>query len=99
MNRWIGLAELVRDAVHHGSIAVERVHQRVARRPLEIVAWVPPLGRAALGFAALQGRLIGATYAAIRGVNGVVGAVVVTALDAAAHEPPRGGVAQRPGRH
>ena len=82
MTRWRGLAELVQDAVHHGTLAVERVHQQVARTPLEILSYVPPLAVPAQGIAALQAAAIGATYTAIRAVNGVVGAAAVVAFEA-----------------
>jgi hypothetical protein len=82
MTRWRGLAELVQDAVHHGTLAVERVHQRVARTPLEILAHVPPLATPAQRIATFQAAAIGATYTAIRGVNGAVGAAAAIALEA-----------------
>lgn len=83
MTRWRGLAELVQDAVHHGSLAVERVHQRVARTPLEILAIVPPLATGARRLADCQAAAIGATYHAIRGVNGTVAAIAFAVADAA----------------
>jgi hypothetical protein len=82
MTRWRGLAELVQDAVHYGTLAVERVHQRVARTPFEFLACVPPLAATAQGIAAFQATVIGATYTAIRGVNCTVGAAAVVALEA-----------------
>jgi hypothetical protein len=81
MTRCRGLAELLRDAVHHGTIAVERVHQHVARTPLEVIAHLPPLAAPARRFAALQGAWIGATYSTIRAVNGAVGVLAVAAAE------------------
>jgi hypothetical protein len=83
MTRWEGVVQLVADAVHHGSLAVERVHQRVARTPLDVAACVPPLAPGARRVAACQAALIGATYSAIRGVNAAAGAAAALALEAA----------------
>jgi len=93
VTRWRGVVELVQDAVHHGTLGVERIHQRVARRPLDVVAHVPPLAGAARCVAGCQAAVIEATYAAIRVVNGVVGAVAGAALDATVGEAPRDPVA------
>ncbi len=87
MTRWRGLVELVRDAVHHGTLGVEKVHQSVARTPLDLLALVPPLAPPARAIAACQAALIATTYATVRGVNAVAGAVVGACVDAAAREP------------
>lgn len=83
MTRWHGLTELVQDAVHHGTAAVEKVHQQVARAPLDMLAHVPPLAAGARWAADRQASLIAATYGTIRGVSAAVGAVVGACLDAA----------------
>jgi hypothetical protein len=93
MTRWRGVVELVQDAVHHGTLGVERVHQRVARTPLDVIAHLPPLAGAARCVAGCQAAVIGATYAAIRAVNGVVGTVAGAALDVTWGEAPRDPVA------
>jgi hypothetical protein len=74
--------------VHHGALAVERVHQRVARTPLELLAHVPPLASGARRFAACHAAVIGATYAAVRGVNAIVGTVAAVAIELAADGAP-----------
>lgn len=88
MTRWVGVAELLQDAVHHGTMAVERVHQHVARTPLDVLAHVPPLAPVATRAAALQAAVIGATYTTIRLVNGTVATLAIVALHATADEPP-----------
>jgi hypothetical protein len=93
MTRWGGVVELLQDAVHHGTLGVERVHQRVARTPLDLVALVPPLAGAARCVAGCQAAVVGATYAAIRIVNGVVGTAAGAALDVTLGEAPRDPVA------
>jgi hypothetical protein len=96
VTRWRGLTDLLQDAVHHGTAAVERVHQSVARTPWELMARVPPLAPAAREAAAWQARIIGATYGSIRAVNAVAGAVVGACLEAALR-PPRSGATQADG--
>ena len=82
--RWKGLAELVRDAVHHGTLGVEEVHQRVAATPLELIALVPPLAAPARWLAGCQRELIATTYTTIRAANAAAGALVGVGLDLAA---------------
>ena len=41
LSRARGLAALVRDAVEHGSRAVEKVHLEIARRPFTVLEHVP----------------------------------------------------------
>lgn len=93
MTRWVGVAQLLQDAVHHGTLAVERVHQHVARTPLDVLARVPPLAPVATRAAALQAAVIGATYTTIRLVNGAVATLAIAALHATVDErtPPGGG--------
>jgi hypothetical protein len=90
MTRWRGVAELVRDAVHHGTLAVEKVHQRVARTPFEVLALAPPLAAPARWLAARQAQLVGGTYTTIRAVNAVAGAIAGAIADAVG-QPPRSG--------
>ena len=95
MTRWHGLVDLVQDAVHHGTIAVEKVHQRVARTPLDVIACVPPLAPAARWAADRQARVIAATYATIREGDAAVGTVVGTCLEAAARSQSDAGDRER----
>jgi hypothetical protein len=87
MTRWRGLKDLIVDAVHHGATGVETVHRRTAQTTIDVIARVPGLGGPARAVGAVQDAAIGATYEAIRRVNGAVGAVVGLVLDAA--EGPR----------
>ena len=81
MTRWHGLKDLVEDAVKHGATAVEEVHQRVARKPLEILAIVPPLSGAARWVSTIQSATIATTYGSIRVVNRMVGAIAGAVID------------------
>ncbi len=83
MNRLRGLTELVEDAVQHGTIAVEKVHQSVARTPLDAVAVVPPLAATARRIAAWQAHAIATTYATIRVTSAAAAELVRVCLDAA----------------
>lgn len=85
-----GLAELAQDVVHHGTVAVEKVHQSVARTPLDVLAIVPPLRAPARWLAAWQSRLIATTYETIRETSAEVGLLLGACIDAAdrARRPP-----------
>ena len=75
--RWRGLVALVRDAVEHGSRAVEKVQLETAARPFGILEQVPGLAEAT--------RVVHVIHdATVSGVHGVVRAVsraVVTTVD------------------
>jgi uncharacterized membrane protein len=88
MKRWLGLAELLEDGIDHGTIAVEQVHQATARIVFDVLERVPPLAPPARLARSLQQEAISRTYRTIRLVNGVVGALVGTALAAAESDPP-----------
>jgi hypothetical protein len=92
VTRWRGLSDLVQDAVHHGTVAVEKVHQSVARTPLDVLALVQPLAPAARWAAAWQATIIAGTYATIRGVNAAAGMLVGACIEAAPRSEPRGDV-------
>jgi hypothetical protein len=97
MTRWHGLKDLLVDAVHHGSSAVEEVHQAVARRPIEILQRVPPLASTARLVGACQSAGISAVYGAIRAVNAAAGQVAGAIIDlASAHEEPARGAPRAP---
>jgi ABC-type phosphate/phosphonate transport system permease subunit len=82
VSRLRGLAMLLEDAVVHGTIAVEKVHQSVARTPLDVLATLPPLAGAARSIAACQAAAIAATYAIIRETSAAAGVLVHAWLDA-----------------
>ena len=82
MSRLRGLADLVQDAVQHGTLAVEKVHQSVARTPLDVVALVPPLTAPARRIAALQAQVIAITYETIRATSAAAGVLVRACIDA-----------------
>ena len=83
MNRLRGLTDLVQDAVQHGTIAVEKVHQSVARTPLDVLAFLPPLTATARGIAAWQAHVIAATYDTIRETSAAAGELLRACIDLA----------------
>jgi hypothetical protein len=65
MQRWRGLTALVRDAVVHGSQAVERIQLETAGRPLAVLEQVPGL--------AVPARVVHLGYdVAVTGTHGMI---------------------------
>lgn len=77
--RWRGLVALVRDAVEHGSRAVEKVQLETAKRPFVILEQIPVVAEPT--------RVVHVIHdATVSGVHGIVRAVsraVVTTVDVA----------------
>ena len=91
MRHWIGLAELIEDAIHHGAAAIERVHREVAHGPLAILVHVRSLAPAARVVDLIQDGIIASVYASVRGVNAAVAALVKATLRAAERPPAEAG--------
>ena len=79
--RWRGLKSLVVDAVEHGSRAVERVQKETVRRPLEILAMIPPLEVPVKGIQEIHDTAVSGIHGMIRLVTRVVGSTVDVVLD------------------
>ena len=96
--RWRGVAGLVRDAVEHGSRAVERIQVENARRTFTILERIPPVAGAARFVHLAHDTSVETVHSAIRAVNSVVGATVAVVLqeverrtgDPTAEVSPRG---------
>lgn len=68
LQRWRGIVALVRDAVEHGSRAVERVQLETAARPFTILEKIPVV--------ALPTRVVHVVHdATVVGVHGTIRAV------------------------
>ncbi len=78
--RWHGLALLVRDAVEHGTRAVEKVHLELAGRTFTVLEHIPPVDAPARVVHKVHDAYVGTVYTAIRTVNQVVGATLDVAL-------------------
>ena len=81
MKRWRGLKDLLRDAVHHSSRAIERVQKETARRPFEIVKAIPELRTPAAIVHTVHDAAVTATHWTIRGVNDVVSVTLDVVID------------------
>lgn len=84
--RWRGLAMLVRDAVEHGSRAVEKVHLEAARRPFTVLEHIPVIDAPTKVVHAVHDLTVSSVYETIRIVNRVVGSTIDLALE---HAPAR----------
>jgi hypothetical protein len=80
---WRGVASLVRDAVEHGSRAVERIQMENARRTFAVLESIPPVASGARLVHVAHDASVGAVHMAIRGVNYAVGVAVVAVLEEA----------------
>jgi hypothetical protein len=80
IERWRGAAALLRDAVEHGSRAVQRVQLETARRPFAIIASIPVVAGPARVVHAAHDASVTAVHETIRLVNGAVGGAVDFAL-------------------
>ena len=82
LKRVRGLATLVRDAVEHGSRAVEKVHVELAARPFAILEHVHGIETPTKAVHIVHDLSVQTVYGSIRLVNGIVGATMEAALDA-----------------
>lgn len=80
LERLRGVALLVRDAVEHGSRAVERIQIETARRPFAILERIPGVAAPTKIVHGVHDASVMAVHEAIRGVNLIVGATVDFAL-------------------
>ena len=78
-----GLRALVSEIIENGSVAIEEVHKATAGRAFAVFEAIPPLTKPAALVHEVHDAWVGGVYAAIRGVNGVVGYALEAALDAA----------------
>ena len=75
MGRLKGVKDLLEDAVHHGTTAVEKVHRDVASRPFDVLEAVPGIATPARGVRIVHNAITATVYASIRVINRLVGAV------------------------
>ncbi|MDC3962109.1 hypothetical protein [Polyangium jinanense] len=81
MERWRGAKALVADTIDQGSRAVERLQKETARRPLDLLARIPPLEVPAKGILEIHHLLVSNTHAMIRLVNRVVADTLDVVID------------------
>lgn len=87
LSRVRGLAALVRDAVEHGSRAVEKVHLEIAKRPFTVLEHVPGIEAPSRAVHVVHDLTVQSVYGSIRLVNGLVGTTVEAALNAIEQKP------------
>ena len=83
-----GVRALLTDTVEHGSRAVETIQLEAARRPFSVLEAIPPLAVPARAVHVVHDAVVTMTHASIRGVNGVVGVALDTAIDLADRSTP-----------
>jgi hypothetical protein len=76
MKRWRGLGALVRDAVEHGSRAVERIQKETAARPFAILEAIPGVAGPTRVVHVIHDATVSGVHGTIRVVNHGVGAVL-----------------------
>ena len=81
-SRLRGLRALVGDVIESGSAAVEEVHKATAARGFTVLEAIPAIANPAGLVHAVHDVCVSGVYAAIRGVNGVVGRALDAAIDA-----------------
>ncbi len=85
--RWRGLGALVRDAVEHGSRAVERIQKQTAARPFAILEAIPGVAGPTRIVHVVHDVTVSGTHWSIRLVNRAVGKTVDVVLSALDEEP------------
>ena len=86
MSRIKGAKDLVEDAVDQGTSSVQKVHERLARRPFAILEHIPLVRLPARGVRLVHDAVVDVVYTSIRTVNAMVGTVAGEVIDAV--EPP-----------
>ena len=82
MKKWRGLTVMIRDAVEHGSHAIEQIQKEAAARPFAILEAIPPIADPVKVIHTFHDASIACTHAAIRLVARVVGDTVEAVLAA-----------------
>jgi hypothetical protein len=85
--RWRGLVALVKDAVEHGSRAVEKVHLETARRPFGILEHIPVVAEPTRVVHVIHDATVSGVHGIVRAVARAVGATADVALRVAESAP------------
>jgi len=87
LQRWRGLVALVRDAVEHGSRAVERIQIETAGRPFAVLEAIPGVEEPTRLVHGIHDATVTGVHGIIRGVTRVVATTVDVGLRVAAELP------------
>jgi hypothetical protein len=89
LGRWRGVVALVRDAVEHGSRAVERVQLETAGRPFAILKAIPGIAEPTAVVHVVHDATVSGVHGIVRGVARVVATTVDVALQVAEQQARR----------
>jgi hypothetical protein len=78
--RWRGLVALVRDAVEHGSRAVEKVQLETAGRPFGLLEQIPAVAEPTRVVHVIHDATVSGVHGVIRAVSRAVGATADVVL-------------------
>jgi len=78
--RWRGLVALVRDAVEHGSRAVEKVQLETAGRPFGILEQIPAVAEPTRVVHVIHDATVSGVHGIVRAVTRAVGTTVDVVL-------------------
>jgi hypothetical protein len=78
--RWRGLVALVRDAVEHGSRAVEKVQLETAGRPFGILEQIPAVAEPTRVVHVIHDATVSGVHGVVRAVTRAVGTTVDVVL-------------------
>ena len=81
IEKWRGAVALLRDAVEHGSRAVERIQIETARRPFGIIEHIPVVAAPTRIVHGVHDASVTAVHEVIRAVNVAVSRTVDFALE------------------
>jgi len=91
IKKWRGVVALLRDAVEHGSRAVEKVQLETAKRPFVVLEHIPAIATPTKVVHVAHDASVKTVHGIIRGVNAIVGTsidVVLEHVDSEAPEAP-----------
>jgi hypothetical protein len=81
MRRLRGVLHLVRDAVEHGSMAVEQLQKQAAARPFQVLEVIPTVATPARQVHVLHDAAVSGIHGLVRLVNRGVGLAADKTLD------------------
>lgn len=81
MSRWRGVIHLVRDAVEHGSAAIEQLQKQAASTPFRVLESIPAVATPARLVHSLHDVVVSGVHGLVRQVTRGVGATAEVALD------------------
>lgn len=81
IKKWRGVVALLRDAVEHGSRAVEKVQLETAKRPFVVLEHIPAIATPTKVVHVAHDASVKTVHGIIRGVNAIVGTSIDVVLE------------------